>query len=394
VRNALRVLVGLLVTWAAVSAAAAQDLPRGEIVADVRCAADPTQGYALYVPSSYTPGRGWSLLMGFHPAARGRAIVEKYRAAAEAYGYIVAASNNSRNGEGAVSAHAVSAMSADLATRFAIDPARVYLTGMSGGARIAMQVALGKNRIAGVIASSAGYPDARPRAFVPFAVFGTAGTDDFNYSEMRQLERALKTAHRLVIFVGGHTLPPDAVAMDAIEWMELQAMSSGLRPRDEALVVRLFEKREQAIAAAGPSAAAVHLLRELAADFKGLRDVAAAAARGEALAKQKDVKAALTRERADDDAEMRLVDQIATLEAGLRSDDQAMESLSQLRDLLARLWKQANSEADSAERGRARRVLRVITMGASERVQHAEYLKLLQQYRLPGTGRGAPTAST
>jgi predicted esterase len=394
VRNALRVLVGLLVTWAAVSAAAVQDLPRGEIVADVRCAADPTQGYALYVPSSYTPGRGWSLLMGFHPAARGRAIVEKYRAAAEAYGYIVAASNNSRNGEGAVSAHAVSAMSIDLATRFAIDPARVYLTGMSGGARVAMQVALGKNRIAGVIASSAGYPDARPRHSVPFAVFGTAGTDDFNYSEMRQLEQALKTPHRLVIFEGGHTLPPDPVATDAIEWMELQAMSSGLRTRDEALIARLFEKREQAIATAGQSAAAVHLLRGLAADFKGLRDVSAATARADALAKQQDVKAALARERADDDAETRLVYQIATLEAGLRSEEQATESLGQLRDLLARLWKEAGAEANSAERSRARRVLRVITTGASERVQHAAYLKLLQQYRLPGTGRGAPTAST
>jgi predicted esterase len=386
-------VAALMLACASPLRAAAQDIPRGQIVDDVKCAGDPAQGYALYVPSSYAPGRGWSLLMGFHPAARGRAIVEKYRAAAEAYGYIVAVSNNSRNGAWDVSAQAVVAMSADLTRRFAIDPARVYLTGMSGGARVAMQVALRKNRIAGVIASSAGYPDAQPRASVPFAVFGTAGTDDFNYSEMRQLDRALKTPHRLVVFEGGHTLPPDAVAMDAVEWMELQAMASGLRPRDEALVARLFEKREQAIASAGPSAAAVHLLRGLAEDFKGLRDVSAATARADALAKQKDVKTALARERADDDAEMRLVNEIATLEAGLSSDEQAVDSLSQLRDLLARLWKQATSEADSTERSRARRVLRVITMGASERVQHPAYLKMLQQYRLPGTGRGGGAAS-
>ena len=269
----IRIIAALLILCMAPLHAAAQDPPRGQIVDDVRCAADPTQSYSLYLPSTYAPSRAWSLLMGFHPAARGRVIVEKYRAAAEAYGYIVAASNNSRNGEWGASAQAVAAMSADLATRFAIDPARVYLTGMSGGARVAMQVALGKNRIAGVIASSAGYPDARPRASVPFAVFGTAGTDDFNYSEMRQLERALKTPHRLVIFEGGHSLPPDPVATDAIEWMELQAISSGLRTRDEALVARLFEKREQEIATAGESAKAVVLLRALAADFKGLRDV-------------------------------------------------------------------------------------------------------------------------
>ena len=391
----IRIIAALLILCMAPLHAAAQDPPRGQIVDDVRCAADPTQSYSLYLPSTYAPSRAWSLLMGFHPAARGRVIVEKYRAAAEAYGYIVAASNNSRNGEWGASAQAVAAMSADLATRFAIDPARVYLTGMSGGARVAMQVALGKNRIAGVIASSAGYPDARPRASVPFAVFGTAGTDDFNYSEMRQLERALKTPHRLVIFEGGHSLPPDPVATDAIEWMELQAISSGLRTRDEALVARLFEKREQEIATAGESAKAVVLLRALAADFKGLRDVSAATTRAEAMAKQKDVKAALARERDDADAETRLLVQIATLEAGLRSEEQATESLGQLRDLLARLWKQATSTADSLERSRARRMLRSVTVGASERVQNAAYLKLLQQYRLPGTaaGRGAPAGS-
>ena len=65
--------------------------------------------------------------------------------------------------------------------------------------------------IAGVIASSAGYPDSQPRATVPFAIFGTAGTEDFNYIEMRQLDRKLTSPHFLAVFNGGHMLPPDAV---------------------------------------------------------------------------------------------------------------------------------------------------------------------------------------
>ena len=93
-------------------------------------------------------------------------------------------------------------MSSDLGRRFSIDAERVYLTGMSGGARVAMQVALGSNTIAGVIASSAGFPDSQPRRSVPFAVYGTAGTDDFNYVEMRMLDRALTSPHRLAIFLG------------------------------------------------------------------------------------------------------------------------------------------------------------------------------------------------
>jgi poly(3-hydroxybutyrate) depolymerase len=366
----------------------AQDLPRGQIVDEVRCAGDPTQSYALYLPSSYSPDRPWSLLIGFHPAARGRAMVDTYRAAAEQYGFIVAGSNNSRNGSWQVSAASIKAMSADLGRRFAIDEKRFYLTGLSGGARVAMQVALGTKIIAGVIASSAGYPDSQPRRSLPFVVFGTAGTEDFNYIELRRLDRALTTPHRVVIFAGGHTLPPAEVALEAIEWLELQAMKAGRKTRDEALIDRLYDKRQKAIAASGSPAAIVHLLQELADDFGSLRDVSAAAARASELSKQKDVKSALARERADEDAEARQVDDVLTLEAGLRDESRHLESLGRLRDLLSRCARQASADADSQDRRRARRLLRTITMGAAERVQDREYMKLLEQYRPSGTGRG------
>ena len=307
------VAIALLVLAFGASLAAAQELQRGVVIDDVKCLAEPAESYALYLPSTYSRERPWNLLIAFHPAARGRAMVEKYRAAAEAYGYIVAGSNTSRNGPWSVSAASVRAMSVDLGQRFAIDAQRLYLTGMSGGARVALQVALlGKNNIAGVIASSAGYPDSEPRRSLSFPIFATAGTTDFNYPEMRLLDRKLSSPHALAIFDGGHTPPPDDVAVEAIEWMELQAMKSGRRTRDEALVDRLLEKRRQKIAAASDPAETVHLLEALAEDFKGLRDVAADAARAKELARQSDVKKALARERSDDDAKIRkMLDEIA-----------------------------------------------------------------------------------
>ena len=102
----------------------------------------------------------------------------------------------------------------DVGRRFNIDPQRVYLAGMSGGARVATGIALGNRNIAGVIASSAGYPDSQPRASVSFAIFGTAGTEDFNYIEMRLLDRKLTSPHFLAVFQGGHSLPPDDVAAE------------------------------------------------------------------------------------------------------------------------------------------------------------------------------------
>ena len=274
----------------------------------------------------------------------------------------------------------------DLGQRFSVDANRLYLTGMSGGARVAMQVALGTKAAAGVIASSAGYPDSQPRASVKFAVFATAGTDDFNYIEMRTLDRKLKSPHHLAIFSGGHTLPPDDVALEAIEWLELQAMKSGRRSRDEGLVDRWLEKRRALIAAATSEVETMHRLEALVSDFTGLRDVSAEGQRAKTLSQQSEVKKALARERDADAAESRLLADIVDLEAGLADEERRSVALLALRERLMRLARKAAEEADSPERSQARRVLRTITAGAAGRVEDPEYRALLEQ--VGGRGRG------
>jgi predicted esterase len=362
---------------------AAQALQRGTVIERVECGQDPTQSYALFLPSNYSHDRQWNLLLGFHPAARGRLMVEKYQPAAEQYGYIVAASNNSRNGPWAVSMAAAQAMTADVSRRFSIDPNHVYLTGMSGGARVATGIALAGNGIAGVIASSAGYPDSQPRSKVPFAIFSTAGAEDFNYLEMRLLDRKLSSPHFLAVFNGGHTLPPDDVALEAVEWMELQAMQSGKRSRDAALAARLLEKRRSRIVSSS-SADTVYLLRAVVSDFKDLVDVSGESRRLEELSRQPDVKKALKHERDADAAEERLLGEIFELEGRLGDRERRDVALMTLRDRLSKLLRTATDEQDTSARSQARRVLRSITAGASGRVQDRDYLALLEKYRLQG----------
>jgi len=363
--------------------AAAQPVQPGSVIDPVQCANDPAQSYALYLPSSYSPDRKWTVLFAFHPAARGRLMVEKYQAAAEQYGVIVAASNNSRNGPHAASATAAQAMSEDLSRRVSIDPQRVYLTGMSGGSRVALTLALAGNNIAGVLASSAGYPDSQPRATVPFALFGTAGTEDFNYLEMRLLDRKLTSPHFLAVFQGGHTLPPNDIAFEAVEWMELQAMQSGRRSRDLKIASTILEKRRFRIAASTSPSETVYLLQRLVSDFNGLLDVSAEAHRLEEMSRQSDIKKALKRERESDAAEAQRLGEIFDLERQLGDDRRDMALLT-LRERLSKLSRTAASEADTPERSQARRVLRAITAGASERVQDPGYLKLIEQYRVQG----------
>ncbi len=86
VRRGSRILtVAAFLAMPSVPHAHAQELQRGVIIDEVNCANDQAQTYALYLPSTYSAERTWPLLIAFHPAARGRAMVEKYQAAAEQY---------------------------------------------------------------------------------------------------------------------------------------------------------------------------------------------------------------------------------------------------------------------------------------------------------------------
>src|SRR5690349_4518491 len=126
----------ILSMGAAVAIFSLVPLRAAEIV-DVTCEADSSQSYALYVPSTYTPDREWKLILAFDPGARGRTGVERFEAAAEKYGYIVAGSYNSRNGPWNTSMDAARAMADDVSNRYRINPKRVYTAGQSGGARLA-----------------------------------------------------------------------------------------------------------------------------------------------------------------------------------------------------------------------------------------------------------------
>jgi dienelactone hydrolase len=356
--------------------ARAGDLPQGQLIEGVDCTADATQSYALYIPSLYRAAVPSAVVIAFDPGGRGRVPVERFQKAAEMYGYIVAGSNNSRNGSLERSVAAAQAMWRDVAARFTIDSKRIYSAGMSGGARVAMNLALGAAKpeniggakpesfFAGVIACSAGFPDATPRKTVPFAVFGTAGTEDFNYLEMRALDRELISPHRVVIFEGGHAWLSSDLAVEAIEWMEIQAMRSGRRAKDPALIDRVFAKRSASI---GPGDYVASVA--LAADFEGLHDVVP-------IAESKAVRDAIKHDRELEQREERLSVELNTLAQG---------DLRALRTQLKDLKKRAGAPDDSPDRRMARRIVAGFSMGVRESGPsvNPELRKLVEELRKP-----------
>jgi len=358
-----------------------QSFTAGEIVEKVVCQSDQSQSYALYLPSNYSPSRQWSVVFAFDPRARGRMPLERYSEAAEEYGYILAGSNNSRNSDPQATTAALAAVSEDVSARFAVDPKRVYTAGMSGGARVALGVALASRKVAGVIASAAGYPDSQPRRSVPFVLFATAGTEDFNLTELRRLDQALTTPHRLRVFEGGHGWPPTDVAREAIEWLELQAIRSGLRPPEAALVAKLFARRAQHIEMIHESAELCLALEQIAADFDGIRDVTSFRARAASLRSQKQVRSELKKERQETEREERLILDLTALEQGLGDPSTRASSMQQLRRRITEISQQANAPEDTPYRRLARRVLSGLRVGAAEGRKDPQYRHLLEETR-------------
>lgn len=361
-----------------------QGLPVATVIQNVRCLADPSQGYALYLPSAYTTTRTWPVILAFDPGGRGRTPVERYQAAAEEYGFIIAGSNNSRNGPMDASGRAAAAMAADVGQRFAVDPKRVYAAGMSGGARVAFATAISSRGIAGVIASSAGYHDGRMRRSLTFAVFATAGSDDFNHLEMRMLDRELNTPHRLVIFNGGHTWLSSELATQAVEFMIVHAMKSRLTPRDDELLDRILKKWLVAAEAMTDRKEQFLALQGIAKDFENLRDVAAIAKRAEALGRERDVRDALKRDRDEDAREEQLLTEVRTAEARLQSDETRPLALMDLRRQWKTIAEAANRTEATPERRMMRRVLAAMSAGVT--TSDSEYLKIIAEFRM-GRGR-------
>src|SRR5215510_2002797 len=274
----LSVMVGLLAHSTANAITQTDLIPRGQIVERIETLNDSSQSYALYLPSNYTPDRKWPVLYAFDPGARGRVPVERFKEAAEKYGWIVLGSNNSRNGPWNVSVNAWNAMQQDTHQRFAIDDERTYATGFSGGARAAVRIAIACKCLAGVMANGAGFPvDLAPSTQMHFVFFGAAGVDDFNYAELKNLEEPLTKAgisHRMQTFAGRHEWPPVPVATAAVEWMELHATKAGKRSRDDGFINAMWQQRlneARTLEESKKYYEAYQLYFDLAQTFKGLR---------------------------------------------------------------------------------------------------------------------------
>ena len=293
-------MVALVALLAAAAMAPAGPPPAtGRLVEGLRCESDPSQTYTLYLPRGYTSSRRWPALLVLDPRGRSAVAASLFREAAEAHGWILLSSNDTRSdGPAEPNVKALQALWPEVHERYATDPRRIYAAGFSGTGMVAWDLGRVTGRLAGVIASGSRWEEEHFGRRIAFPTFGAAGDGDFNYAPMKAVHARLRewgTPERFEVFEGPHTWMPAALAGDAIAWLELQAMKAGLRPTDQALVAaRLAEdtRRAQALEADGRLLAAEHRFEAIAATFDGLADVGEARKEAARLAGLPSTKAA------------------------------------------------------------------------------------------------------
>lgn len=340
-------------------AAHAQTPTPGVVHASVAVTADPTNSYALYLPSAYTPAKQWPLLLAFDPGGRGEVPVKLFHDAAEKYGFIVAGSNNSRNFENP--ANAVRLFGQDMEDRYSIDRQRVYVVGLSGGARVATSIAINcKTCIAGVIANGAGLPSSAPMPGPEVSDwFLVAGTTDFNYSELLHLKEALDARNavsRFVVYDGPHTWMPPEFAEQALAWLQLRAMVKGLTSVDKNFVNQQFEQRlaeaqTEQKSGDGGILAAVRAYRAIATDFKTFRDVKEQEATAKTLAESDAFRKAKKNEAATLELQDTVAKKAGDLVAGISErPDERSDFFEQLESAASDAYRQQKGTSNLAQK--------------------------------------------
>lgn len=372
----MRKFVLLTALWVLAGRLGSEEITKGEIVDKIVCRKDPGQSYALYVPPDYDPAKKWPVLYAFDPGGRGREPLTRFKDAAEKRGFVIACSYNSRNGPWRPIFEAAAAMWEDTHARLAVDDARVFVAGFSGGARAAaLFPKMVGWPVAGVIACGAGLPEGFDVDGLEASAYcGIVGTADFNYREVMDLEKRLDRRadipHWIRTFDGAHAWPLAPVCSEAMEWLELVAAKHAGLPPDRTLADALVAKtaaRAAALEAAGDVFRTVSELDTAVSAFAGLGDTGELVGIAARLRQTDAFKRSAKKEAGRDRKEEALLTELYKVLTAIEKTVVLHRDLVAFFSEIDGLVKDADKAADASERDFARRVLLTVAVDAADR---------------------------
>lgn len=266
----------------------------GTLIPKVNCSTDPRFSYALYLPKTYNGKEFWPVIIFFDPHAAGHLPVKKYQVLADRYGFILAGSNESKNGmEGSVYPDISEAIARDIDSRFKLAKNQLYLSGFSGGARVAISIAVADETVAGVIANSAGFDPGKSPIKESFVIAGIAGTYDFNWLEQQRTERSLgilPVRHCFLEFDGKHEWAPVETMEEAMVFLYCSAVAKGQKVKYTDSLTPHFEKAKVKLKSGKKATERYTDLKRFVAVYDGAFEIAEYKAGLEELEKSSAIK--------------------------------------------------------------------------------------------------------
>lgn len=276
----------------------------GRVIQKVKSTYDSSQEYAVYLPSDYSDKKQWPVVMVMDPRGRALMALDLFREGAEKLGYILLSSYNTMSdGPEEPNVKALNAMINDAFEQFSSNQKRVYLAGFSGTTRLSWPYGYQLDPyVAGLIGFGAGpaptffFSITIPQKGIAFSYYGGSGYYDFNYFELLQFEKSLAQTNFPYVhnfYEGPHRWAPKEICTDALYWMELRAMTEGLRTKDQAFIdhykADLMKQAEQ-LEEKNKLYEAYRLYDRIRRSFASLADISRAEERMKDLERSRTVK--------------------------------------------------------------------------------------------------------
>lgn len=254
--------------------------------------------YFLHKPAKYDPKKAWPLILAISPTPVGGMMFLPFATAAAKHDFFFACPNEAGN-ESNTETRGQKALDTlfDVRAKFNIDPEQIYVTGFSGGSRMASGMVLafpglfaGEMALGGFVIGEG--DDTVPKMKTKLGYYIFCGEKCMNRPESERVHAYLveaKVPCELMVAPGlGHDLPTAEMGLQIYEWfLARQASAGGSTLAAKTAAAEREEKAGnlgaalagyEAVAAAGGDGEAVRRARERAAALAadGKRQVEAA----------------------------------------------------------------------------------------------------------------------
>jgi hypothetical protein len=247
--------------------------PTDSVISRISCLNDPSLSFALYLPRNYNDSSEFPVIIFFDPHGNGDVPLKKYREDAAQLGYVLAGSNDSKNGLPLEECNRIASMLLkEIKSRFHTGTKNITLAGFSGGAKVALSCIDNDTSIRSVIYAGAATPVRITGHSVSY--IGFAGTGDMNYSDLLAFDESLSpsVSHFLIEWNGKHEWVDSAVFKDSFYWCAFNSMRSREIKKDDGLINEFIAVNHHRIISSHNDPEKSMLLRKMICFLNGLAD--------------------------------------------------------------------------------------------------------------------------